>query len=176
MYGSRFLNSRLYKNRWLEGWRSPRAHSHQILHPLIPFLSHAFRIWVARAQPKEPFHSSTVAAKVACHRSFHRQNRLMATRNPARKPVEVGSLSHYLQGFYTSQVVSLISSINSRCWWTQLSCTSWITVDMLLSLLESGWELFAPIIHIRSKREILDCVSFISPKQLYKNGQERNVV
>ena len=30
--------------------------------------SHPFRIWVARAQPKEPFHSSTVAGKVACHR------------------------------------------------------------------------------------------------------------
>ena len=26
---------------------------------------------------------------------------LMATRNPARKPVDVGSLSHYLQGFST---------------------------------------------------------------------------
>ena len=29
-------------------------------------------------------------------------------------PVEVGSVSHYLQGFYTSQVVSRISSINCR--------------------------------------------------------------
>ena len=26
---------------------------------------------------------------------------LMATRNPARKPVDVGSLSHYLEGFST---------------------------------------------------------------------------
>ena len=26
---------------------------------------------------------------------------LMATRNPVNSPVEVGSLSHYLQGFHT---------------------------------------------------------------------------
>ena len=29
----------------------------------------------------------------------------MATRNPARKPVEVGNLSHYLQGFIHFQTV-----------------------------------------------------------------------
>ena len=34
-------------------------------------------------------------------------------RNPVNSPVEVGSFSHYLHGFFTSQVVSRISSINS---------------------------------------------------------------
>ena len=32
---------------------------------------------------------------------------LMATRNPANSPVEVGSLSHYLSGFMMFQVVGL---------------------------------------------------------------------
>ena len=45
-------------------------------------------------------------------------------RNPARKPIEVGSLSHYLQGFmYTSQVVNagfqpstVLVPLKGPCW------------------------------------------------------------
>ena len=36
-----------------------------------------------------------------------------STRNPARKPVEVGSLSHYLQDFIHPRWLFGISSINS---------------------------------------------------------------
>ena len=32
---------------------------------------------------------------------------LMATRNPARKPVEVGSVSHLFTGFYPVDVVDI---------------------------------------------------------------------
>ena len=38
---------------------------------------------------------------------------LMATRNPANSPVEVGSLSHYLQRFMHPRWLFRISSINN---------------------------------------------------------------
>ena len=37
----------------------------------------------------------------------------MATRNPVNSPVEVGSLSHYLQGFIYPKWLFGISAINS---------------------------------------------------------------
>ena len=42
--------------------------------------------------------------------------RLMATRNPARTPVEVGTLSHYLQGFWSHPRWLFGISEPSRVW------------------------------------------------------------
>ena len=43
-----------------------------------------------------------------------KNNHHKKTVSPLRNPVEVGSLSHYLQGIYTSQVVRDFWTINSN--------------------------------------------------------------
>ena len=56
-----------------------------------------------------------------------------------RLPVEVGSLSHYLRGFimfYTSQVVSQISSIDSSIW---ITSNNWFTTMYLSSSFNSSF-------------------------------------
>ena len=64
-------------------------------------------------------------------------------RNPAIKPVEVGSLSHYVQGFFTSQVVRRISEpvhahSKSACFllqlWLVLKADVWLTLLNLLAI------------------------------------------
>ena len=54
--------------------------------------------------PKWPKHSGQgffkkIAQMIGKNRMYFMQKRLMATRNPGRKPVEVGSLSVYLPLF-----------------------------------------------------------------------------
>ena len=62
-------------------------------------------------------------------------------RNPANQPVEVGSLSHYLYtGFFKSQVVSRISSINSitsfhECFIYYFQGRWWVMSNEMISVL-----------------------------------------
>ena len=71
----------------------------------------------------------SIDPNVAVHNAFQRDRCCWWFRNPAVAPVEVGSLSHYLQGFLHSRWLFGISAINS------ITFQKWCFEERLLSFL-----------------------------------------